>query len=131
MRMTETEFLFQMQRLISAFGEKSFDRGRMELISRHVRDLSPHSFSRIVDHLLSNFRQAPLPKDFAEAARGERNHASDLRSVPDIMKIDFKGDGGLLKVLSRDYPGCKTLWEAVEVEKINLKVKAADEKEPA
>jgi hypothetical protein len=125
--MTEIEFIGQMKRLTDAFGEKPFDRGRMELISRHVRDLSAYSFTRIVDHLLSNFRQAPLPKDFKEAAMAERNNWHDLRSVPAIMRPDFKGNGGLQKVLARDYPGCETLYEAVEVEKIKLRKKAVDE----
>lgn len=122
MQMSETEFLIQMQRLTSAYGEKAFDRGRMELISRHVRDLSPYGFSRIVDHLLSNFRQAPLPKDFAEAARAERNSFSDARSVPEYLDKNIKNDGGLKKVLEREYPGCTNLKEAIEVRKLKNRI---------
>lgn len=120
--MTQEEFVHQMKRFDSVFGQKSYPWERLELIKRHVIDLPPYNFSRIVDHLLSTMRQAPLPKDFKEAAYAERKQMEDLRSVPDIMKPDYKGDKTLQKVLARDYPGCKTLWEAVEVEKVKIRI---------
>ena len=126
MRMNETEFLEKMARLTGSFGDKAFDRGRMDIIYRCVRELPPISLDRIIDHMISNFRQAPLPKDFKAAVIAEKNHFSDLRSVPEIMQTDFKGDGGLQRVMVRDYPGCKTLWDAVEVERIKLLIKNAD-----
>lgn len=125
--MTQEEFIFQMKRFDSVFGPKVYPFERLELIKRHVIDLPPYNFSRIVDHLLSTMRQAPLPKDFKEAALNERTHMEDLRSVPEIMKPDFKGDKTLQKVLARDYPGCSTLKEAVEVQVLKNKIAKINE----
>lgn len=121
--MNELEFTSQMKRLENTFGEKHFDIERLTLIRRHVFDLPIFNFARIVDHLISTMRLAPLPKDFKEAARAEKNHFQDLRAVPEIMKPDFKGDGAFQRVLERDYTGCKTLWEAVELQKFRNRVK--------
>jgi hypothetical protein len=121
MRMTELEFKTEMHRLESTFSPSAFSFERLELIRRN--------FARIVDHLIANFRTPPLPKDFKEAASAERNHMADLRSVPSIYQPDFKSKP-LKKVLERFYPGCETLNEAIEVEKIKLRVARADENEP-
>lgn len=119
--MTQAHFNHQMGRMYSLFGEKSFANERLKIIWSIVEDLQDHSFTRIVNHMVSNFRQPPLPKDFREAAIGERNSHADLRSVPDIMKPNFKGDGGLQRFMARDYPGCTTLWQAVEVQVLKNK----------
>lgn len=124
--MTEDEFIYQMKRLENEFSSKHFGYERLNRIKQCVMDLTPYGFSRVIDHMIDNFRQAPLPKDFREAARAERNAYADLRSIPAIMHSNFKGDGALLRVMEKEYPGCKTLWEAVEVQKIKNKVEAAN-----
>jgi hypothetical protein len=129
MRMTELEFKTEMHRLESTFSPSAFSFERLELIRRYVADIPARNFARIVDHLIANFRTPPLPKDFKEAASAERNHMADLRSVPSIYQPDFKSKP-LKKVLERFYPGCETLNEAIEVEKIKLRVARADENEP-
>lgn len=124
--MNTNEFNLQMGRLFSLFGEKSFSNERLKMIWNFTSDLSANSFERIIDHMISNFRQTPLPKDFKEAAVGERNNFADLRSVPAIMSPDFKGDRGLQMVLERDYPGTKTLWEAIEIERHRIRVRESE-----
>lgn len=82
MRMTESEFLNEVGRLIGAFGEKAFSKDRLELIAGHVRGLPAFNFRRIVNHMVSTHRQAPLPKDFADAARAERQSIKIFDSGP-------------------------------------------------
>lgn len=125
--MNASHFDEQMKRLYSTFGEKSFSNERIRLIWNHVSDLPDNNFTRIVNHLLSTQRYAPLPKEFKEAAVAERKAMEgDKHSVPAIMTSNFKGDGSLQKVLAGKYDGCKNLFEAIELEKFRLKIKSSE-----
>lgn len=85
------QFNAQMGRLYSLFGEKAFSNERLKLIWNFTSDLDDNSFEHIVDHMVSNFRQIPLPKDFKEAAIAERNSKADYRNTAAVngeMKYD-------------------------------------------
>jgi hypothetical protein len=92
-----------MARLRENFGEAAFKPGREDLIGKAVRSLSDQSFEKIVSHFIANFRQAPLPKDFFEAAAKERIYTS-TRSIPPPKPIDchWCNDGGVIEVLHKE-----------------------------
>lgn len=125
MNMTEDQFKHQIQRLESTFGEKNFDLERLDLIKSEVMFLELGEFSRIVSQFIANLRSAPLPKDFKEAVMAfKRSRGDDPRSRPEIYRPDFSNDG-LAQALRKDYPGAKSLTEAIEIERFKLQIKRA------
>lgn len=111
------EFDIQMARITGTFGEgRVYSRERLALIWKAVNDLSAHSFSRIVDHFISNARYAPLPKDFQEAAYAERKNEFKRDVDGAAAAMDTPWSGGLQQFLGREYPGSKTLSQAVDIQ---------------
>lgn len=126
--MTPPEFDIQMRRVLSTFDTKTYSKERLALIWGAVSDLSAHSLSRIVDHLLATSRYAPLPKDFSEAAYAERKSAFD-RTVREAAS-PRNWQNGLSAYLTKTYGSeCKTLTHAVEMQIEKNKIKRALEGE--
>lgn len=123
--MTPIHFNSEMGRIYSLFGDKFYPSERIKLIWHSVNRLPDESFTRIVDHLISSFRQAPLPKDFKEAAVAERHHAkTPFGDSTPIFSPDYKNES-LAKFLATEYQGCSNLIEALDVERIRLKARRA------
>lgn len=127
--MTEMEFDKEMEKLRAEFGSNYFKASRLKLIWDYVSDLSSYEFSRIVNGFLGKLRHAPLPEDFKEEAR-------NLRRITAISKFDQDVNGAIRamnfsniniqEALTRaGYPGCKTINEAVEVERLKIRVERA------
>lgn len=66
--MTYPEFEIQMKRVFSEFDQKFYGPEKMKLIWNAVQVLPSRQFEKVVSELIANFRQAPLPKDFRDAA---------------------------------------------------------------
>lgn len=115
--MTTDHFNNEMGRLYGLFGEKSFHQERVRFIWSHWKDLPDHGFTKFVNKLIATCRQAPLPQDFIEAAHQERKRSfdRDVAGAADAM-FNWQGQKGLQHFLAENYPGCKTLWEAVQVQ---------------
>ncbi len=77
--MTHFEFEQAINRLKKTFPATQFGEERERLMFRAVASLPAENLNRIVDHFIATFRQAPLPKDFLEAAAKERIHLKPLR----------------------------------------------------
>jgi len=69
--MTAEHFQSQIQRLSNVFGG-AYKTERTQLIWREMQNLPEDSFSRIVDRLIAECRQAPLLPEFREFAAAER-----------------------------------------------------------
>jgi hypothetical protein len=124
--MTPPEFDVQMNRITATFGEgKVYNRERLALIWKAVNDLTAHSFSRIVDNFIASSRYAPLPKDFQEAAYAERKNSFNREVDGAARALDVPWAGGLKAYLAREYPGAKTLNEAVAIEREKMKIAKA------
>lgn len=121
--MTAIHFDQQINRLKLTFGDKSFSSERIKLIWASVHFLDDYVFTKIVNHMISTFKVSPLPKDFNDAARMEKHHANKL-PMPSLDNYD---KNALRRVLETKYPGCTKLWEAVEIERLKLQVKKADQ----
>lgn len=123
--MTPEQFKHQIERLESTFGEKHFDLERLDLIKSEVMFLELGEFSRIVSQFIAAFRSAPLPKDFKEAVMAyKRNRVEDPRSKPEIFRPNFSNDG-LVQALRKNYPGAKSLTDAIKIERLKIQVKKA------
>lgn len=88
------QFNIQIGRLMSVFGKKNFQsEARLAMIWDAVRGLEPHQFLSIVDHIIANCRNAPLPNDFREAAKGlkryDQEHTlSPISKPPCLLCLD-------------------------------------------
>lgn len=78
------EFGEQMDRLKNVYGDKAYPKERIELIWKNVGSLSALSFSRVVDDLISSFRNAPMAQEFSEALSKERERTAANVIRPDI-----------------------------------------------
>lgn len=68
--MREQDFQQQMGRIESQFGKYGVERA--SLLWREVKDFSPKWFEQVVDRLLGECRQTPLPAEFREDISRER-----------------------------------------------------------
>lgn len=126
--MTDEQFVIQVQRLQIAFGEKPFDKMRLSMIRGRVGESYP-AFCRIVDKFISARRPSdpPLPQDFADAYRLEEKNEflRDVNGAIDAMNTPWQN--GLQEFLAKEYPGCKTLNEAVQVQILKNQIRRAQE----
>lgn len=124
--MTYQEFEIQLARLRQTFGKNAYDAApRIEMIWDLVSDLTGAQFKSVADHFVSSSRHAPLPTDFKEAARAERKRAFDEEVKGAANSMHTPWSGSLQAYLARAFPGCKTLDEAVQVRKLQIKIAKA------
>jgi hypothetical protein len=125
---TQSEFDSQMQRITGTFGDgRVYSRERVAMIWGSVSDLSAKSFSNIVNLFIATLRQPPLPSDFREAAYAERKRSFESDVVGAAKAMDIPWQNGLQAFLAREYPGCKTLNQARDVQIEKNKIKRAME----
>lgn len=98
--MTQHCFDTQMARLKETYGARTYGPGREELILKSTRHLHDYAFEKIVSRFIADSRQAPLPKDFIDAANRERGgHQRLLRdNVADPIRCEWCNDGGVIEV---------------------------------
>ncbi len=125
--MTKDFFAQQVSRLRSRW-KNNFDSEFVSLLSVQMNTISNDNFLKIVDFFIGNRPNSrpPMLQDFLdERIRQERNEFSQtLRSAIDAFDTPFT-EGGLQKFLAKEYPGCKTLNQAVEVQILKNQVERA------
>lgn len=82
MKMSFVTFSTQMGRLEKVFGEKPFLGDRTENIWDAVKELSENWFIGFINKILNTCRQPPLPFDFIEAARIEKQNLGIYQNDP-------------------------------------------------
>lgn len=119
----------QVQRLRSRFGEKAFDNELCRLIALEVKEMHPHDFVRTVDVMIGSrpHSKPPLLSEFREARlQAEKmKHQQELRQAVETFNHPAKSDG-LRRFLAMNYPGAKTLWEAVQIQVLRNQVERAN-----
>lgn len=124
--MTPAEFTSQWQRLINRFGGKCMDAELQRLALFEVKDMAAASFTRACDVWIGSRKHTDPPRmaEFREAAARENKrefeqtvrsalHAFEARAIPEILA-------------AHGYTGCKTLFEAVQVERHRMRIRQAD-----
>jgi hypothetical protein len=126
-KLTPEFFAQQMSRLKTRFGEKAFDPETQRLIGLEVNDVPSDVLMRCVDSFISSrpHTKPPLVTDFREARLNFKKNEfnRDVDGAVNAMKVPWQN--GLQKFLAENYPGCKTLNEAVEIERLRIRVKNA------
>ena len=74
-------FTQQMGKVTRVFGKEHYPEPRMKTIWIAVKDLSEEWFEKLVNSMITQLRQAPLPIEFMEAARKERRKGQDTWSL--------------------------------------------------
>lgn len=68
MSVPDNDFVNEMRRIYTTFGEKSFGAERLEIIRKYIYHLSSFEFRILVNKIISSMRYAPLPSDFRDLA---------------------------------------------------------------
>lgn len=125
--MTMPEFDIQMARIRSAFGKTHLGNEQIKLIWKYTCDLKEEQMIGICDNFISKFHKCPLPADFLDAGHEARKKEfkEDLRGATEYLYD--KWPTGLKAYLAKEFPGCNTLNEAVEVRRLQIKIKKAED----
>jgi len=128
--MTGEIFAEQVKRLQMRFGTKALDQQFVDLVWRECREMSEGALITFVDVMIGSrpHTKPPLLQDFRDArlAEAKRKFESDVRGA--VREFEHpSARGGLKKFLAMNYPGCKTLWDAVEVERLKIRIAKADQ----
>lgn len=128
--MTPQTFSVQVQRMQGRFGEKALGKEFIDLIWRECMTMSDGAFIRLADVFIGSrpHHKPPLLAEFREARLNEERvqFQRDLKSAVDA--IERKPIPAILARIG--YPGCKTAWEAVQVQIHRNKVARANGEEP-
>ena len=121
-------FQAQVARLITRFGAKALDTEFIKLAWGEVKTMSEEPFRRFCDvligsrthtrpPLLAEFREARIADEKAQFQREVQEASRFLhRKAPAEMKAHLRG------VLSKDFGGCESLTDALEVAKLRNKL---------
>ncbi len=130
--MNEQFFLGQVGRLRTRFGDKSFDGEFVKLIAREVHDMSEHAFQRFVDVMIGSrtAHKPPLLSEFREARMTDDKRRFDNEVNGAASAMNWPAAGGLQRFLAREYPGAKTLNDAVDIQRLRNRIAEADGNNP-
>lgn len=123
--MNQECWLHQKTRLIDRFGPKNFSTEFALLCSIECKPLPNEAFVDIVNFLIGSrpANRPPLLADFRDArlAFEKRQFEKDAYGAARAMREPARFEG-LRKYLAREFPGCKSLNEAVEVRKLQIQI---------
>ena len=128
--MTSSELNEQILRLKTKFGEKAFDVESVALIRREVINMRGEEFRFLVDGLISTrlHSRPPLVSDFRDARLAvEKRILEATVSAASRAMSSPVFHSGLKSYLEKEFPGCRTLNEAVEVRRLQIQVAKAND----
>lgn len=118
-------FVEQVNRLRTRFGENAFDKEFTKLVANEVGTMSEYGFKRACDIWIGSRSRgkAPLLSEFREARLAEEKIKLDNATylAANILTKPQKF-GGLKLYLEKEFPGCKTLAQAVEVRRLQIRL---------
>lgn len=124
-------FKSQWERLKMRFGNRAMDDEFGRLVLMEVRSMSETGFARACDVFIGSrtHNKAPLLSEFREARLREEHLRLDNEVHRAAQALnDPRGGHGLRNYLDKTYgKGCKNLWEAVEIERTRMRIKALNE----
>lgn len=107
--MNRIEFSEQFIRVMNNFGSNFYTEERKDSIWHMVREMEKHEFRKVVDHLITTFRQAPLPSDFFNATAGYRKSRFAQDDGPTDPDCPHCLDVGFFRVRYHDDTNAATL----------------------
>ncbi len=127
--MTNPCWLNQKARLIDRFGERNFSKEFSLLVAIECNSMPDQAFVDLVNVLIGSRKpnDPPLIANFRDARLAYERRQFD-RDVHGATRA-WNGPArfmGLKAYLAKDFPGCKSLSEAVEVRRLQIRVARAD-----
>ncbi len=126
--MTHETWTRQKARLIDRFGKNNFSPEFSLLVSMECRPMPDQPFEEMVNAMIGGRRpnNPPLIQDFRDArlAWERRVFERDLSGAERAMNMPAKD--GLKLYLVKEFPGCKTLNQAVEVRRHQIQIARAE-----
>ena len=125
--MTHEVWLTQKARLIDRFGKNNFSPEFSLLVSIECRQLPDSALREIVDALIGNRKPSnpPLIQDFRDARLAFERREFDRDANGARNALDWPAKDGLQKYLTKAFPGCKTINEAIEVRRLQVQIEKA------
>lgn len=122
--MTNDTWLHQKSRLIDRFGERNFSKEFSLLVAIELKSMPDQIFVDMVNALIGARRpnDPPLLADFRMARLAHEKRELDRDVFGASRAMDRPWAGGLKPYLAKEFPGCKTLNEAVEVRKLQIQI---------
>lgn len=114
MSVTRDQFSVQLDRLIATFGDKAFSDQRVHLIWEALDGLDYANVITITSGFIRESRYAPLPADFAKAAREFRRNRrlyalGEIQPAASCVCMDC-GDSGFVRVARKDSHEAWAVW---------------------
>jgi hypothetical protein len=124
---TEEAFYFQLTRLKARFSPKSFDNEFARLLASEMKETRDEDFVEIVNLMIGTrpHTKPPLLVDFREA-RLRREQMKFNQTVQRAAQSLHWPEGSMERSLALNYPGAKTLAEAIEIELHRRQIKRAN-----
>jgi hypothetical protein len=118
----------QINRLKSRFGERAFDDEFCKLVFPEMMGISEHSVHRMVDVFIGNrpANRPPMLVDFREFRLAEQKASFDSTVKAAARGMNAQSSGGLKAYLAKEFPGCKTLDEAIQVRRLQIQIAKAE-----
>lgn len=129
--MLTATLMSQIGRLKIRFGDRAFDQELISLIYREVQDMSDQELINLVDSMIGSrpASRPPLLDDFRQERlkMAKARVSIELELARKLLHSQVDDRSGLGKFLKSRFPGCKTLGEAIEVRKLQIQVRKADD----
>lgn len=127
--MTDSCWTHQKTRLIDRFGERNFSKEFSLLVAIECKSMPDQTFVDMVNAMIGARRpnDPPLLSHFRDArlALERRQLERDLYGATKTLTQPGYNQG-LKNYLANEFPGCKNLWEAVEVRKLQIQIAKAN-----
>ena len=122
--MTEITWNTQKARLIDRFGDRNFSKEFSLMVAVECRSMPDVAFVDMVNAMIGSRRpnDPPLILNFREGrlAFEKRRFEADVNGA--INTVNKSWPIGLKAYLAKEFPGCKTLNEAIEVRKLEIRL---------
>lgn len=107
MNISKDQFYLQTERLVNAFGERSFPEQRTLMIWESVSGLEYGTVIKIVDRFIRESKTAPLPVNFFEAVKAESGAGPKRYALGEIKPKELAqcldcGDSGFIRLERKD-----------------------------
>lgn len=118
----------QKLRLIDRFGERNFSKEFSLLVALECKNLPDNAFVDLVNAMIGSRRpnNPPLISDFRNARLSYERRIFERDTSGALRALDIPWQNGLQAYLAKEFPGCKTLNEAVEVRKLQIQIARAE-----
>lgn len=116
--MNTEQFAKQMDRIVDSFEDRTYNKERVSLIWKEVKDLNLDEFTKICDDFIgrNSFRYPPLVPAFREAALIAKKNRLNFETNAASKSIKNKTQQGLSKYL--ESIGANSIMDAIFKQKL-------------